>query len=71
MSSKEPGKWGKYLKATVDRFGIFCYPADYGNGARPTFIMAEEGVVWSKDTRVRPPKRFPLDPRRKGWKRPE
>lgn len=68
----EPGTRVKYDQGggfNVDRFGICCCPADYGNGARRTFIVSEGGTIYSKDTRGKPAAYFPLDPIREGWKR--
>lgn len=44
--------------ANTGKYGFCAYPAEYGRGARKTFIVNESGVVWEKDKGGKAVKQF-------------
>jgi DUF2950 family protein len=49
------------------RFGLVAFPAEYLETSRLTFIVNEKGIIFSKDTKDKPPEEFPEDPVKDGW----
>ena len=50
------------------RFGFAAYPADYPKSGKLTFIISEENRIYARDTGGNPPKAYPEDPVKLGWK---
>jgi hypothetical protein len=66
------GKLVKYDSGSgrnTAKFGVCCYPAEYGKTGKMTYIKSEalQPVMWKKDTAGQPPTFFPADPRKEGW----
>lgn len=68
---RENGKHVAYDDGTgrnPTRFGLVAFPADYGDASKLTFIVNEKNIIFSMDTRGKPPEEFPEDPVKEGWK---
>ena len=70
-SYRQDGKSVAYDDGTgrnLFRFALAAFPGDfYGEGSRLTFIVSERNIIYSKDTRGKPPEEFPEDPLKDGW----
>jgi hypothetical protein len=44
-----------------------AFPAEYSDTSRLTFIVNEKKIIFSKDTKGKPPEEFPEDPVKEGW----
>ena len=69
-SYRENGKSVPYDNGTgrnVSRFGLVAFPEEYRKTSRLTFIVSEQGTIFSKDTQGKPPEEYPEDPVQEGW----